>query len=123
MIRARDFKYKQVIAVRTDLGMSKGKLAVQVAHGAVSAGERARVTKQDIWRSWLREGQKKVVVKVTSEEELLELRRVAINRDLPQAIIRDAGMTELPPGTMTVIGIGPGKADTIDEVTGQLKLL
>jgi PTH2 family peptidyl-tRNA hydrolase len=123
MTSARVFKYKQVIAVRTDLGMSKGKLAAQVAHGAVSAAERARITKQEIWRSWLREGQKKIVVKVNSEDDILDLRRLAINHDLPQAIIRDAGMTELPPGTITVIGIGPGKTDEIDKITGDLKLL
>ena len=123
MVRTREFRYKQVIAVRTDLGMSKGKLAAQVAHGAVTAAERARVTKQDIWRSWLREGQKKIVVKVTSEEEILDLRRLAVNNDIPQAIIRDAGMTELPPGTMTVIGIGPSKSEEVDKITGELKLL
>ncbi len=123
MTSTREFKYKQVIAVRIDLGMSKGKLAAQVAHGAVTAAERARVTKQEIWRSWMREGQKKIIVKVTSEEEIHELRRLAITSNLPQAIIQDAGMTELPPGTVTVIGIGPGKTETIDEVTGDLKLL
>ncbi|MFW9843195.1 MAG: peptidyl-tRNA hydrolase Pth2 [Candidatus Thorarchaeota archaeon] len=123
MISARKFEYKQVIAVRTDLGMSKGKTAVQVAHGAISSAERARVTKQEEWRAWMREGQKKVAVKVTSEEEIMELRKQAITHNLPHAIIRDAGMTELPPGTLTVIGIGPAKAEAIDEVTKDLKLL
>ena len=123
MISARKFKYKQVIAVRTDLCMSKGKTAVQVAHGAISSAERARVDKQEEWRSWMREGQKKVAVKVTSEEEIMELRRQAITHSLPHAIIRDAGMTELPPGTLTVIGIGPAKVEAIDEVTKDLKLL
>ncbi len=117
------FKYKQVIAVRTDLGMSRGKMAVQVAHGSVSAAERARVTKQEEWRAWMREGQKKVAVKVISEEEVLELRRQAITHSLPHAIIRDAGMTELPPGTLTVIGIGPAKTQAVDAVTKDLKLL
>ncbi|MFW9926218.1 MAG: peptidyl-tRNA hydrolase Pth2 [Candidatus Thorarchaeota archaeon] len=120
---SRTFTYKQVIAVRTDLDMSRGKIAVQVAHGSVSAAEQARVHKQDVWRAWLREGQKKVAVKVTSEEELLELRRQAVTKNLPYALIRDAGMTELPPGTITVLGIGPAKAEIIDEVTGELKLL
>ena len=120
---SRQFSYKQVIAVRTDLGMSKGKTAVQVAHGAVGASERARVSNQDVWRSWLREGQKKVAVKVESEEELLQLMREAIANRLPYSLIRDAGMTELPPGTMTVIGIGPAKSEEVDKVTAKLKLL
>ena len=123
MSSVEKFKYKQVIAVRTDLGMSRGKMAVQVAHGSVSAAERARVTKQEEWRAWMREGQKKVAVKVISEEEVLELRRQAITHSLPHAIIRDAGMTELPPGTLTVIGIGPAKTQAVDEVTKDLKLL
>ncbi|NHJ12610.1 MAG: peptidyl-tRNA hydrolase [Candidatus Thorarchaeota archaeon] len=119
----REFKYKQVIAVRTDLGMSKGKTAVQVAHGSLSAAERVRVHSQDVWKAWFREGQKKVAVKVSSEEELLELRNTALDLQVPFAVIRDAGMTELPPGTTTVIGIGPGKAEEIDRITGALKLL
>lgn len=119
----RTFTYKQVIAVRTDLGMSRGKIAVQVAHGSVSSAEQARVLKQDIWKAWLREGQKKVAVKVSSEEELIELKRKAVSHSLPHALIRDAGMTELPPGTITVLGIGPANSEIIDEVTGDLKLL
>ncbi len=119
----RDFKYKQVIAVRTDLDMSKGKIAVQVAHGSVSASERVRVTHQTIWKEWFSEGQKKVVVKVTSEEELLGLRRIAVDQGIPFALIRDAGMTELPPGTITAIAVGPATAEQIDRVTGDLKLL
>jgi PTH2 family peptidyl-tRNA hydrolase len=113
MMSEARFKYKQVIAVRTDLGMSRGKMAVQVAHGSLSASENA----------WYREGQKKVAVKVASEEELLELRRAAIHHQLPHALIRDAGMTELPPGTITVLGIGPARTEEIDKVTGNLKLL
>jgi PTH2 family peptidyl-tRNA hydrolase len=119
----RAFAYKQVIVVRTDLRMSRGKIAVQVAHGSVSAAEQARIHKQDVWKAWLREGQKKVAVKVSSEEELIELRRQAIDHSLSFALIRDAGMTELPPGTVTVLGIGPAKSEIIDEVTGELKLL
>ena len=67
------FEYKQVIVIRTDLGMSKGKIAVQVAHAAVSAVEQARRHQLTWLRAWLREGQKKVVVKVPGSEELLAL--------------------------------------------------
>ena len=109
--------------MRIDLDMSKGKMAVQVAHGAVSAAERARISNQDVWRAWMREGQKKVAVKVQSEEELLLLMREAISHKLPYSLIRDAGMTELAPGTMTVIGIGPAKSEEVDKVTAELKLL
>lgn len=123
MTIAGKFEYKQVIAVRTDLGMSRGKMAVQVAHGSLSASENARVSQQKMWRAWYNEGQKKVAVKVSSEEDLLELRRQAISHRLAHALIRDAGMTELPPGTITVLGIGPAKAEAIDRVTGDLKLL
>ena len=122
-VTPRLFKYKQVIAVRTDLDMSRGKIAVQVAHGALCAAERARVTRQDVWKSWINEGQKKVAVKVASVNELLDLERLAIVHRLPNALIRDAGMTELPPGTITVVGIGPALSEEIDRVTGSLKLL
>jgi PTH2 family peptidyl-tRNA hydrolase len=119
----KEFKYKQVIAVRTDLGMSKGKIAVQVAHGAISSAERARNTHESVWRVWLREGQKKVVVKVATESDLLALGRQAAMANFPHALIKDAGMTELPPGTATVVGIGPAKSDELDRITGELKLL
>ena len=119
----REFKYKQIIAVRTDLGMSRGKIAVQVAHGSVSAAEKVRSAHPDIWKAWFKEGQKKVAAKVTSEKALLELKAHTAAQRLPYALIRDAGMTELPPGTLTALGIGPAKAEDMDRVTGDLKLL
>ncbi|TFG10644.1 peptidyl-tRNA hydrolase [Candidatus Thorarchaeota archaeon] len=103
--------------------MTRGKIAVQVAHGAVSAAEKARTGPQEVWRAWMREGQKKVAVKVNSEEAILDLERRAIAEGLPRAVIRDAGMTELPPGTVTVIGLGPARSNEIDKITGDLKLL
>lgn len=121
--KERVFKYKQVIAVRTDLRMSKGKTAVQVAHGSVTAADRVRKMNPEVWKAWFSEGQKKVAVKVDSEEEIMRLQRVASLNDITSALIRDAGMTELPPGTTTVIGIGPASAEKVDEVTGDLKLL
>lgn len=118
-----DFRFKQVIAVRTDLEMSKGKIAVQVAHASVTASEEARKRKAEWWHAWLDEGQKKVVVKTKSEEELMELERGARALGLPAALIRDRGLTELPPNTLTSLGIGPCPTELVDRLTGGLPLL
>lgn len=117
------FEYKQVVVIRTDLEMSKGKLAVQVAHAAVSAAEEARKHQPTWWRQWLREGQKKVVVKVPSEEALQTLRKESEQARFPTKMIRDRGLTEIPPGTVTVLGIGPAPSDQLDRITGDLPLL
>ncbi|MEM3171261.1 MAG: peptidyl-tRNA hydrolase, partial [Candidatus Hadarchaeales archaeon] len=60
----KSFRYKQVMVVREDLSMSRGKLAAQVAHGAVLGAEECRKKKEEWFRGWMEEGQKKVVVSV-----------------------------------------------------------
>ena len=120
---AKLFKYKQVIAVRADLKMSKGKLAVQVAHGAIAAAERSRKEKRDWFDAWLSEGQKKVVVEVVDDEELRRLQEQADGLGIPNELIQDAGLTELPPGATTVLALGPAPNEVIDKVTRGLPLL
>ncbi|RLG81898.1 MAG: peptidyl-tRNA hydrolase [Thermoprotei archaeon] len=117
------FKYKQVIAVRSDIKMSKGKLAVQVAHAAVEASIKAHKEKPEWLKEWLREGQKKVVVSGGGEGDLLSLAAQAERMGLPYAVIRDAGLTELKPGTLTAVAIGPAPSDLVDKITGRLNLL
>ena len=117
------FKYKQVIVVRADLEISNGKLAVQVAHGSIAAAERSRKEKKEWLGAWLREGQKKVVVEVVNEEELRKLQKQAAGLGIPNELIEDAGLTELPPGTTTVLALGPAPNDIIDKVTRGLPLL
>lgn len=109
---------KQVIVVRTDLQLGKGKLAGQVAHAAVSASEVSKWKKE-----WLGQNQMKVVLKVSSLEELLGIYEQAKREGLPVELISDAGRTQLPAGTTTCVGIGPAPADDIDRITGKLKLL
>jgi len=117
------FSHKQVIVVRTDIKMSKGKMAAQAGHAAVSAAEYARKNRPEWWTPWINEGQCKIAVKVTSEQEIWELERKAINAKLPAALIVDRGLTELPPETTTCLGIGPAPANKVDAITGNLRLL
>ena len=120
-------EYKQVIVVRTDVKMGKGKLAAQVAHGAVEAVFTVLESGNPVWMEWLRawreSGQKKVVVKVSSLDELMRVYREAREQGLPAVVIADAGRTQLEPGTVTVVAIGPAPSDRVDRVTGKLKLL
>lgn len=115
--------FKQVIAVRTDLGMGRGKLAAQVAHASVSAFLAARELRPEWASGWLAEGQKKVVVRVSSLDRLLSLKREAEVRGLPSYLVSDAGLTQLEPGTVTALGIGPAPEDEVDRLTRDLPLL
>ena len=110
--------YKQVIVVRKELKMSPGKTSAQVAHASVGA---LKNTDKKVREAWEREGAKKVVLQVSTREELLEIKQKA--KRLPTSLIKDAGMTELPPGTITCLGIGPDSDEEIDKITGSLKLL
>ena len=117
-----EFKYKQAIVLRADLGMSRGKVAAQAGHAAVSAAEESRKKYIEWWSSWLKEGQCKIAVKAESEKELLGLERKAKELGLPCVLITDRGLTELPPGTITCLGIGPAPSSEVDKVTGKLSL-
>ncbi|HDN74299.1 peptidyl-tRNA hydrolase [Archaeoglobales archaeon] len=112
--------YKQVIVVRTDLNLSKGKLAVQVAHAAVIG---LLKTSDKVRESWLKEGQKKIVLQVENLEKLLEINNKAKKENLPTGIVIDSGLTEIPPGTITAVVIGPELSERIDRITGNLPLL
>jgi PTH2 family peptidyl-tRNA hydrolase len=118
-----EFEYKQVIIFRSDLKLSKGKLAVQAGHAAISAAEEARKRHRDWWESWIFEGQRKIAVKVKDETELSELESAADDLGLPHALIVDRGLTEIPEGTVTCLGIGPAPAEKMDRLTGKLPLL
>ena len=89
---------------------------------AVSAALDAKANRPRWFQAWLGEGQKKVVVRAADLDELRALERKAIEMKLPTALIEDAGLTELPPGTTTCLGVGPGPNHLVDAVTGHLKL-
>jgi PTH2 family peptidyl-tRNA hydrolase len=110
---------KQAIVARADLGMGEGKLAAQVAHASLMAFEDADRTVQNEWKG---SGQKKVVLQADGESQLFELADLAERDGVPHAVVRDAGHTELDPGTVTAVAVGPEREDVVDRVTGDLSL-
>jgi len=118
--------YKQSIVLRRDLRMGRGKAAAQAAHASCEAVFYILGSTRREWRVWLEEwrrtGQEKVVLRVDSEQELLEVYRRALGLGLPASIIADAGRTQLPPGTRTAVAVGPAPESLVDKVTGHLKL-
>jgi peptidyl-tRNA hydrolase, PTH2 family len=115
-----DYGYKQVILVRMDLKLPKGKLAVQVAHASVEAVQRSD---KEVIKRWRSEGMKKVVLEIATLQDLYKYKQEAESLGLTTAIITDAGHTVVAPGTTTCIAIGPGEEEQIDRITGKLKML
>jgi len=119
--------YKQAILVRMDLNMSEGKKCAQCAHAAVEAS--FRVMKQDdilktyIFENWQRSGGKKIVLRVAGKEELFKYKASAEKHSIKVAAIKDAGMTELPPGTYTALGMGPDTEERINMIVSSLGTL
>jgi len=111
---------KQVILVRQDLKLPKGKMAAQVSHASVEALLKSH---PDIVNEWKDQGMKKIVLKVKDKEELLEYKKKAEDNQLETSLISDAGRTVVHPGTITCLGIGPDKEEKIDKVTGNLKMI
>lgn len=114
---------KQIIIIRKDLSMDVGKLISQACHACLEASEEAKKRDIMLWETWKKKGATKIVVKVFSLDELLELNNLAGRLGLPKAFIVDKGLTQLSPNTPTALGIGPWKDDVIDRITGKLKLL
>ena len=113
---------KQVIVIRTDLGMGKGKIAAQVGHACVLGSEYVRGSNPQWHSQWL-DGQEKIVLKVSGLKELQQVKMHAMDLNLPYSQVTDAGHTQIEPGTITCISIGPAPEMLIDKVTRDLKLL
>ena|SRR3989338_1155170 len=112
--------YKQVILIRQDIQLPKGKMSVQVAHASVEA---VLNSDKKIVEEWRAEGMKKSALKVKDDKELIYFLKIAKAEKLKTALINDAGRTFLAPGTVTCLAIGPDEEEKIDKVTGKLKLI
>lgn len=115
-------EYKQVIVVRTDLKMSRGKIAAQCCHASLEASEKVKKKNPELWKRWRRAGAKKVVLCVNDLKSLLELKEKAARYKVPSVLIMDKGLTEIPP-SITCLGIGPSEEEKVNKITGSLKLL
>ncbi|MFX0181257.1 MAG: peptidyl-tRNA hydrolase Pth2 [Candidatus Hodarchaeota archaeon] len=116
-------EYKQVILIRTDLKMGIGKKCAQSCHASVSAADLVRRKNKSVWKHWINSGQKKVVLKIDDLIYLNHILNKLDKKEIPYFLVKDAGLTQLPPGTTTALGIGPARSKDIDDITGDLKLL
>ena len=113
---------KQAIILRSDLGMGKGKAAAQSCHASVMSCLKSVKKHEKTFQKWMGEGQKKVVLKVNSKTELLELFEKA-KKKTTASLVKDAGLTQLPPGECTAVSVGPDTNEVIDGLVSHLKLL
>lgn len=112
-----------VLVTRDDLKLSKGKLAAQCAHAAVDCALKAKKKAARLYERWNNIGARKIVLRADDEAHLRLLYAKALEGGLVCSLIKDAGHTEIPPGTITVLGIGPSPRSAVDAITGDLKLL
>ena len=105
---------------RRDLQLSPGKLAVQCAHAAVESLHRAKKTHSRMVQRWKEGASRKICLAVDDETELEYFLGLVQEASLPFALIRDAGLTEVAPGTVTVLGIGPAPRHTMDSLLREL---
>ena len=97
--------YKQIIIVRTDLKMGKGKTAAQVAHAAILACNETRIANSNWLKEWELSGSPKIILKINDLDELLLLKTKIEKIKLPVVYVQDKGLTQLEPGTITCIGM------------------
>ena len=118
---------KMVFCVRDDLKMGAGKIAAQVAHAAVGLFDDITSGKDEYHKQalfyWCDFGAKKIVLRVENLESLQQLYFKCKEAKLPCIMISDAGHTQVPAGSVTVLGIGPDASDKINKITGSLKLM
>jgi PTH2 family peptidyl-tRNA hydrolase len=116
--------FKQVIVIRTDLKMKVGKKCAQACHASLSAAEVSKAKNMDTYRLWKKQsGQRKIVLKIGSEEAIRKLYYDVIDAGIGAYLVQDAGLTQLEPGTITALGIGPDRSEKIDKFCANLKLL
>lgn len=114
---------KLVCVVNQSLKMGKGKVAAQVGHASVQAFLNAGVSHPSQVEAWLASGQKKICLKTPNADDFEMFRNEAKRRGIPTHVVHDAGHTQIPSGSATVLALGPYDETVLNELTGHLKLL
>lgn len=112
-----------VLVLRGELRLTAGKAAVQASHAAVMLTLAAQARHPGALTEWLREGQKKIALVIPTLSEMEQLDRGARSKGIPTVWVEDAGLTEVPAGTRTCLGLGPAPGSLLDAITGALPLL
>lgn len=126
-------RIKQIILIRKDLNMRRGKEIAQGSHAAMAflvqplrqqleeVEESYPIRLTPVEQNWLVQGAAKVCLRVNSEQELMDYYNAAKSQGLTAYLIQDSGRTEFHhKPTYTACAIGPDHGDRIDAVTGEL---
>ena len=114
---------KQVIILRKDIKLGLGKTVSQGAHASLMSYLEAEKKDKGVVKQWIDAGEKKIVLKVENEDSLRKLYEAFKYKQIPCALVSDAGLTQLPPGTVTALGVGPWSSKELNPLTSMLKLL
>ena len=106
---------------RVDLQLSAGKLAVHCAHAAIGSLKQAKKTHSRMVQRWQETSSRKICLSVDDEEDLMYFLGLVKEASLPYSLVQDAGLTEVAPGTVTVLGVGPAPRHTMDYLFSELK--
>ena len=120
---SNDQPLKMVFVINHELKMGKGKIAAQVGHAAVKATLQSGELRPELLDAWLSTGQKKVCVKADDVRQLEQIEQQAKHHQILTSKIHDAGHTQIPAGSYTVLALGPDEEEKLDALTGELKLL
>jgi len=117
------YETTMVLVTRNDLNLSSGKLAAQCSHATAECILKAKLQSPQILDKYLKSGARKIVCATTNVDTLKRIYGEAKDAGLICYMVRDAGHTEIPAGTVTVVGIGPGMRNSIDKITSSLPLV
>ena len=119
----RDQSLKMVFVINHELKMGKGKIAAQVGHAAVKATLKSGELRPELLDAWLSNGQKQLCVKAVDAPHIEQIENQAKQVNVLTSKIHDAGHTQIPAGSLTVLALGPDEDEKLDNLTGELKLL